>query len=601
MNKIELLAPAKDSLTAISAIKAGADAIYIGADKFSARESAGNTLQDIKTVIDFAHQYYVKVYAAMNTLLKDKEIDNALKLAHNLADIGIDGLIIQDMGLLQMNLPDVPIIASTQTNNTSVEKVKFLEEVGFSRVILARELNLEQIKSIKNNTNIELECFVHGAICVGMSGQCYMSYALGKRSGNRGACAQPCRKKYTLETLQGEEISHNKHLLSLKDMNLSNHLEEIIDSGVTCLKIEGRLKDTAYVVNTVAYYRKLIDSILKNKGLSKASSGKINPGFEPDPYKTFNRSFTDYFIAGKQENIASITTPKSMGQYIGKVKKVSKDSFQLDSKIKLNNGDGICFMDYRQQLCGTSINKTEAGMIIPQNVENIKVDMMIYRNYDHLFIKTIKNEPMERKIGITLRLFETPNGIALEAIDEDGNKATIQQENAKEPAKKIETAKENITKQMTKFGNTIFNCTEFKIELEQIYFFPVSVLNQLRRDTIEELIQIREKNRPTQHNTIKRDSTTKYPQSTLDYHGNLLNEKANQFYLKHGVTDIDPAVETGIEMMGKEIMKTKYCIRKELNLCTGNNAESLILKDELNNSFIINFTCDDCGMEIVYV
>ncbi|MFH1548193.1 MAG: peptidase U32 family protein, partial [Candidatus Omnitrophota bacterium] len=370
--KLELLAPAKNTETAITAIKCGADAVYIGAPRFSARQATGNSIESIQQVVEFAHQYYAKVYVALNTLLFDNELPAAEKMINQFYKIGIDGLMIQDMSLLELDLPPIPLIASTQMNNASLKKVKFLQNVGFFRAILARELTLEQIKDIRKHTTIELECFIHGALCVGASGQCYMSYANGGRSGNRGVCAQPCRRLYSLKDKTGKTIVKDRYLLSLKDLNLSDKLEELIDAGVNTFKIEGRLKEISYIANVVGFYRQKLDSILAKKGLQKSSSGKVSLNFKSDLNKTFNRGYTDYGITGKGTNMGSINTPKSIGEFVGIISKVDKNTFTIEGKSKLHNGDGICFFDERNNLDGTTVNNVEGGNIYPQKLYNIR-------------------------------------------------------------------------------------------------------------------------------------------------------------------------------------------------------------------------------------
>ncbi|MEN6387156.1 MAG: peptidase U32 family protein, partial [Phycisphaerales bacterium] len=415
--KIELLAPAKDAETAIAAIKSGADAVYIGADRFGARQAAVNSIEDIKKVVDFAHQYYAKVYITLNILLFDGELFVAEKMIHQLYNIGVDGLIIQDMGLLEANLPPIPLIASTQMDNSSLEKIKFLENIGFRRVILARELSIEEIKNIRKNTSIDLECFIHGALCVSKSGQCYMSYALGGRSGNRGQCAQPCRRLYTLKDERGNIIAKDRYLLCLKDLNLSEHLEELIDAGITTFKIEGRLKDTAYVVNTVGFYRKILDEILEKKKLAHSSSGTVKLGFEPNPKKTFNRGFTEFNFADRQAKMGSLDTPKTVGEFAGTVKKVEKSFFVIDSKIEFHSGDGICFFDWQNNLSGTTVNKAEGQKIYAQKMNEIRAGQKIYRNYDHQFSSILQNVPAERKVQLKASLEENENWLTLRGID----------------------------------------------------------------------------------------------------------------------------------------------------------------------------------------
>lgn len=596
--KIELLSPAKDLQAGIAAIKCGADAVYIGAQRFSAREAAGNSIEDIGKLINFAHPYYAKVYAAVNTILNDRELVEAEKLIYSLYEKGIDGLIIQDVGLLELDLPPIPLIASTQMNNSTIDKVKFLEDVGFSRVILARELTLEQIREIRRATNIELEFFVHGALCVGASGQCYMSYAMGGRSGNRGQCAQPCRKLYSLEDKNGETICDSRYILSLKDLNLSQYLGELIDAGISSFKIEGRLKNAAYVANITAYYRQKLDEVLAAKNLHKASSGMMQLNFTPNPSKSFNRGFTDYGINGQCEKIGSIDTPKSIGEMIGKVQKVGGDYFEIDSDVQLHNADGICFFDNENNLQGTVINGAEGRKVFPQKMNGITEGTLIYRNYDHAFHKLIEKNPAHRKIALAMCLHKTMDGIAFEGTDEDGNCAMVVTVCGKTPAQKAEAAKETIFAQLTKLGNTIFQCSDFKNELAEIYFFPVSELNELRRNLAEAILKERLKNRPVCKSDIKK-SDIPYPETCLDYTANVFSEKARQFYQRHGVKEISPAAETGLDLTDKSVMKTKYCVRRQLGLCAHNAAlEELVLVDENGNRFELRFRCDDCGMDV---
>lgn len=618
--KFELLAPAKNAETANTAIKCGADAVYIGAPRFSARQATGNSVEDIKQVVEFAHPYYVKVYVALNTLLFDNEFPAAEKMINQFYKIGVDGLMIQDAGLLELDLPPIPLTASTQMNNASLEKVKFLQDVGFSRAILARELTIEQIREIRKHTTIELECFIHGALCVGASGQCYLSYANGGRSGNRGVCAQPCRRLYSLKDQSGKTIIKDRYLLSLKDLNLSDELEKLIDAGVTAFKIEGRLKEISYVANVVGFYRQKLDAILAKKGLQKSSSGKVSLNFKPDLNKTFNRGYTDYGITGKGEiphrpepnmardwcvgtNMGSINTPKSIGEFVGVVSKVDENTFTLDSKHKLHNGDGICFFDERNNLDGTTVNNVEGGNIYPQKLYNIRAGMKIYRNYDHEFSKLIEINPAQRKIPISLILRDTKEGIALIAKDCDNNEATIEIKTEKTLAQKKDKAMETITTQLKKLGNTIFEAADVSVETKEIYFFPVSVLNEFRREIIQKLIEVRETNRPRNENKILHNNVP-YPEKQLTYLGNVLNKKAQTFYERHGVETIEPAAESGIDLNGKAVMTTKYCIKQELGLCEGKKrtgtTETMFLEDEDGRQFNVEFNCGKCGMTIYH-
>jgi collagenase-like PrtC family protease len=598
--RIELLAPAKDGSTARAAILCGADAVYLGADRFGAREAAGNALSVIREVTDFAHQYYARVYVTLNTLLYDRELAAARKMAHQLYDIGVDALIIQDVGLLELDLPPLPLIASTQMHNAAVEKVKFWEDVGFSRVILARELTLEQIRQIRGRTGIELECFIHGALCVGASGRCYLSYALGGRSGNRGQCAQPCRRLYGLQDRRGKSITQGRHLLSLKDLNLSEHLEDLIDAGITSFKIEGRLKDIPYVANTVGFYRQKLDSILSRKGLQRGSSGSVRLAFLPNPEKTFNRGFTDYGLTGRLSSVASIDTPKSVGEYVGTVARVEESSFGLEGPHDLHNADGICFLDRQRNLGGTIVNRIEGLRVYPQKMHGIHVGQEVYRNFDYAFSRRLAGRVADRKIRLALLLEESASGMILSGTDEDGNQAQIEVAGEKQPAREKETARQTIVTQLTRLGNTIFECSDVQLRTADTYFVPVSRLNAAKRELIEQLLRTRQAHRPRATGGVRKNAVP-YPEKHLSYLGNALNEKARAFYHRHGVQSAAPAAESGLDLSGQVVMTTKYCLRQELGLCRRNGsvpAEPLILEDEDGRRFELHFRCGPCGMEI---
>ncbi len=597
-SKIELLSPAGNLPAAIAAIRCGADAVYIGPSRFSAREAAANSIDDIARVIDFAHLYFVRVYAAVNTLLYDHELPIAEKLIHSLYNRGIDGLIIQDPGLLELDLPPIPLIASTQMHNDTLEKVQFLEAVGFSRAILARELTLDQIANIRRHTSIELECFVHGALCVSMSGQCYASYALGGRSGNRGQCAQPCRKLYRLTNQQGQTLGPDRYYLSLKDLNLAQYLGDLLDAGITSFKIEGRLKNPEYVANITAYYRRQLDDILLRRNLRKASSGNILLGFSPHPAKTFNRGFTDYGLTNSPSQMGSLDTPKSVGEKIGTVRRIARNYFELDNPHDLHNADGICFFDPHHHLLGTVINGVDGAKVYPQKMVALTPGTKIFRNYDHPFHKQLKTIPAQRKITLRMRLYEIPQGIALEGIDEDGLSATVTVEHPKEPAKNPDAARRNITQQLQKLGQTLFICTAVTLDLQTICFFPVSLLNRLRNDLTEALLKVRLQNRSLQPGGVIKNNVP-YPLSVLDFRGNVLNDRARAFYRRHGVTKIDPAAESGLDLNGQPLMHTKFCLRRELNLCPGSHpgqpAAPLLLTDRENHCLELRFRCGPCG------
>ena len=458
MKRIELLSPAKDLETGIAAINCGADAVYLGAAHFGAREAAGNPITDVERLIKYAHKYWVRVYVVVNTSLYDEELDEAQHLINQVAQAGADALIIQDAGLLELDLPPIPLFASTQMHNHTPERVSFLEQVGFQRAILARELSLTQIREIRAKTSIELETFIHGALCVSYSGQCYLSYAIGGRSGNRGQCAQPCRRAYKLVGPEGQVISKRRYLLSLHDLNLSASLDELVDAGVCSFKIEGRLKDKTYVMNVVAHYRKLLDAVLNDRAMRPTASGMIALDFEPDPNKTFNRGYSPYFLHDRGADIAANDTPKSTGEPLGAVVSVDRSSFMLEpGSPPLHPGDGICFLDANHdELTGTTINRVDGRSIFPENMENLKPGVPVFRNHDHAFIDRLIKSQSTRKIRVGLWLAAVTNGLCLTAIDEDGIQASVTQEIDLQPALQALKAQETMLRQLQKLGGDRF-------------------------------------------------------------------------------------------------------------------------------------------------
>ncbi|NLF84216.1 MAG: U32 family peptidase [Candidatus Gastranaerophilales bacterium] len=608
-SQIELLSPAKSLEAGIAAVKCGADAVYIGASRFGARVAAGNSLEDIEKLVKFAHKYRAKVYVTVNTILTDGETEEAARLIRELYAIGADAIIVQDMGLMELaqgrdDFPPIPLFASTQTDNRTPEKVMFLEEVGFKRVILARELSLEQIRAIRSRTNIDLEFFIHGALCVCYSGQCYMSYAIGGRSANRGECAQPCRRKYSLLDAKGKSVAKDKYLLSLKDLNLSSYLAELIDCGITSFKIEGRLKDEAYIKNVVSYYRRQLDNVLEGKGLHRPSVGKSIISFAPNLYKTFNRGYTDYFVTGKRGDIASINTPKSIGERVGRVKYVDRKFFTLDTDVKLNNGDGICFFNAIDELQGTPVNKTEGEKVFPDSMNGLNIGTEVFRNADHEFLKMLQNSKIERKIGLNLYLTEEDSELVFMAVDEEGMSAKISIPNTFESAKNTESALQTLEKQLLKLGDTDYYADNAEISLKTIPFIPVSPINEIRRKLIENLEIEREK-AYTREEFKPVPNSFPYPEKRLDYKGNVLNRYAEAFYRRHGVEDIQPAAESGVDLRGKRVMTTKYCIRHQLGICAKNAQkqaykEPLCLVDENGRRFELKFDCKKCEMNVCY-
>ena len=592
MKEIELLAPAKNYETAIAAINSGADAVYIGADFFGARVNAGNSVEDIKKLVDYAHKFYVKIHVTVNTILKDNEIKQAAELIKRLYDIGVDAIIVQDMGIINLaikgELPPIQIHASTQCNNRTLSKAKFFDDLGISRVILARELSINEIENICKNTNCEIETFIHGALCVSYSGQCYMSYANGGRSANRGECAQPCRKKYSLTDEKGNYIIKNKYLLSMKDFNGSKSIEKLINAGVNSFKIEGRLKDENYVKNVVLYYNNLL-----NLHAKRTSSGKIFADFEPDIYKTFNRSYTEYFL-NKRENCHNFMTPKSMGEYIGKVTKVNKNYIETDSKIKINAQDGICYA-INDDFYGFMVNKTEGNKIYPNKPLNIKSGAKLYRNFDKEFDKVLQNSKIKRRIGVEFEILNNK----ITAKDTDLNMVSIeipQGVKANNPQK----TKETYEKQLQKLGDSDFYCIKTEIKTDTLPFLPVSDINNLRRNLLQKLMNERIKN--YEKNTQKPIKYSKYSDKILDYRANIFNKEAEEFYQKCGCEKCEYAPESNNSITaGTELMRTKYCIRYALELCHKKvkDTKNLYLEDETGKRYPLKFDCKNCEMAVL--
>jgi putative protease len=593
---IELLAPAKDLECGKAAICAGADAVYVGAPKFSARAAAGNSLADIEKLISYAHTYWARVYVALNTILYDNELESARKIIRSVYESGADGLIIQDMGLLEMDLPPIPLIASTQTHNYEVEKIQFLESAGFQRVILARELSLKQIEEIRAKTNIELEFFVHGALCVCYSGQCYLSEATQARSANRGQCAQPCRLPYTLTDARGSVIAEKDEILSLKDLNLSREIPLLLNAGITSFKIEGRLKDIGYVKNITAFYRNQIDAVL-SADMRRASSGTTTTEFVPDPKKTFNRGFTTHFLYKRGKESLS-RSPKSIGTFIGKVRQVGGAFFTLEGTETLSNGDGICFFDDNDQLHGTNVNTVEGKDVYPAGMEGIKTGMEIYRNRDQQFVKALNHDRTKRKILVSVDFDELPDGYCLKTEDEDGNKVEYRYPCKKVKAEKPDQAAMIVQKQLSKSGESIYEISEVLMNWKEPAFLPVAVLNELRRKLLGQLEEERIRNYPRRESPVIPNEVP-YPQKNLDYRANVVNEKAKEFYKRHGVESIEPGFEMRERKEGT-LMTMKHCLRFQFGLCGGREKEAKpLFMTDFKNRYRLEFDCGRCEMRVV--
>jgi len=597
----ELLAPAGNLESGISAINAGADAVYIGASKYGARLAAGNSLGKIEQLCNYAHKYYSKVYVTVNTLLTDTDIPIVTKLINDLYNIGVDAIIIQDMAILVLDLPPIAFFASTQTDNYNIEKIKFLENAGISRIILARELDLQQIKAIKKNSTVDLEYFIHGALCVSYSGKCYFSKAISNGSGNKGNCCQPCRRYFTLKNAKGKILEKNKHLLSLKDLNLTDYIETLYNAGISSFKIEGRLKDSIYVINTVSHYRKIIDKLSdKNTDLKKPSSGHITYNFISDVDKSFNRGYTEYFINGRKKGFSSPNSPKSLGKYVGKVISLTQNSFMTEENHNLVAGDGICFLNKDGLLKGTYVNKIEGRTIYISDTSEMHQDAIIYRNFDKNYIKLLSHKnSCIRKISVVFLFREVEKGFELIAFDEDKNTASAIITNEKILSNTKDT-KSIILNQLSKTGSTIFNISNINIHIQNNYFFSASELNNIRRDVLGKLEAIRAKNRYTITNK-KASENNDYP-LLFDETGNCTNNMAKIFYEKANVKFIPEQMENTNSFTNKTIMQTRFCVRFELNICNKSNlnAESLYLEDNMHK-YRLDFDCSKCEMKMIFL
>ncbi len=598
--KLELLSPAKNLDFGREAINHGADALYIGAPAYGARAAATNTLEDIEALANYAHLYGSKVFVTVNTLLFDNEVEAAVKMIRQLYNIGVDALLIQDMGMLECDLPPIELHASTQCHNVSVERIKFLESIGMKRVVLARETSLEQMREIRQTTHLDLEAFVHGALCVSYSGQCYMSQYLNERSGNRGCCSQPCRSTYDLYDGDNKLLIKEKHLLSLRDFNASQQLENMIAAGITSFKIEGRLKDLSYVKNITAYYRQLLDNMME--GHKKVSSGHSTYAFIPDPERTFNRGYSDYLLRERQP-MANFATQKSLGKRIGKVTFVGRNSLIISGTEPFANGDGLCYLDADGHLQGFLVNGVQGRTVIPNQMPDISVGTIIWRNQDQLFEKQLQGKSAERKIDVEMHFSATSNGFALRLTDEDGlsvtHSVTAEHQEARNNSGTV--------KQLSKLGNTPFVATAVVDETQGRYFLPAGSVNQLRREAVEKLISLRIKHfHPI--DCPRNDSGVPYPATTLDYRANVINDKAEMFFKHHGVKKIERGLEQTKDYDGKALMTTKYCLRYELGCCLqGKNngkpqvniapTDTLILRNN-DRRFRLQFDCRNCQMLI---
>lgn len=608
---LELLAPAKNLEQGISAINHGADAVYIGAPAFGARQAVGNSIEDIEKLVDYAHLYGSKVFATVNTLIFDNEMKAAEEMMWQLYNIGVDAAIVQDMGLLETDLPPIELHASTQTHNLDIRRIKFMEQAGFKRIILARETSLEQMRRLREEVTAELEAFVHGALCVCYSGQCYMSQYLTGRSGNRGACSQPCRSAYDLVNEKGKVLKRDEHLLSLKDFSAAQHIESMIDAGVTSFKIEGRLKDLSYVKNVTAYYRRLLDEIIERRDdLETSGSGTTKFLFEPDLQRTFNRGYTDYFLV-ERKRMASHSTQKSIGKKIGKVVACKGNRLKAELTEQIAAGDGICYLNAVNKLEGFMVNRVEGDIIVANKGLDIRASTILWRNHDAKFEKVLQGETAIRKIAVCMKLTTIPDGLQLTVEDEDGCMAGAEIGIAVEPAKDQQKMSDLINTQLSKLGGTPFRSDKIELMFDEVPFMPSSTINQLRREAIEELTRKRTSYFKPK-GFVRIDKGTPYFETSVDGRANIVNHNAEQFYREHGVEKMEWGVDSPGFFDSKgdikiPLMTTKYCLRYELGQCLLKKCNKAVDEDYTGELYLTNngkrfrlvFDCKRCEMHVM--
>ncbi|RRD58527.1 U32 family peptidase [Comamonadaceae bacterium OH2545_COT-014] len=630
-HQLELLSPARDADIGIEAINHGADAVYIGGPSFGARTSASNSVADIERLARHAHRFGARVFVTLNTILRDDELEPARRLVRQFHDAGVDALIVQDMGLLALDLPPIQLHASTQCDIRTPEKARFLQDAGFSQIVLARELTLAQIAAVQQalgaglapeRSAAAIEFFIHGALCVAYSGQCYISHAHTGRSANRGDCSQACRLPYQVLDAQGRFVAHDKHVLSMKDNNQSGNLAALVDAGVRSFKIEGRYKDMGYVKNITAHYRRLLDDILDARpDLARASSGRCTYTFTPDPGQNFNREFTDYFVNGRQQGIGAFDSPKNPGQPIGHVTRTGADHFdvQLDAPAAtLANGDGLCYYDLQQELVGAQANRVEAlggGLwrVFPKDpvsrLHDLRKGTVINRNRSMDWVRTLEKKSADRRIGVWLTLSEAPGGLQLSATDEDGHSASAFAALPHQPPRDAAAASGKLREALARLGDTLFTPIDITLALPRPWFVPASVANQLRRDAAAalEAARLAAWQRPPRARPV--EPPARYPEDTLTYLANVHNHAARDFYARHGVQVIAAAYESHEEEGEVSLMITKHCVRYSLSLCpkqakgvTGVQgavrAEPLQLVNG-SEKLTLRFDCKPCEMHVV--
>ena len=600
---IELLAPAKNLACGLAAIDHGADAVYIGGPAFGARAAAANSLGDIEKLVRAAHRFRARVYVTLNTILSDRELPQAVQLAWQLREVGVDALIIQDMGLLECSLPPLALHASTQCDNRTPEKVLFLEKVGFRQVVLARELSLTQIRKIRAATTVPLEVFVHGALCVSYSGRCYISEVMASRSGNRGECAQFCRHRYTLRDLRGKVLAADRHLLSLKDLDLQSQLGALLAAGVNSFKIEGRLKDENYVKNVTAAYRLALDRLLADDpALRPSSSGRCRFSFLPDTSRTFNRGKTEYFLTNRRNTPGAPETPKAIGQPLGAVGEVERDYFTLEEVHSVHNGDGLCYFDAAGKLCGIKVNRVEAGRIYPREPPKLAAGTRLFRNLDTDFLAALGRSQSCRLISVRLRLVALDQGLKLTVHDEDGLVSSTFLEAASQPAKSATDLAEMAARQLRKSGGTCFVVEEVEVTLPLGVYYPGKIFNELRRRALAGHLEERQSNYRVEEVGLAANDYP-WPGASLSYQDNIGNERALAFYRRHGVSEIAAEGLQAGPVEDCSLMTCRYCVRAQLRLCPrdegrrADHADPLVLADN-TGEYLLTFACDRCEMVV---
>ncbi|HEX8978071.1 MAG TPA: U32 family peptidase [Parasulfuritortus sp.] len=616
---LELLAPAKTAAIGREAVLHGADAVYIGGPSFGARHNAGNTIAEIAGLVEFAHRYRVRIYATLNTILHDDELEPARRLVRELYDAGVDALIVQDMGLLELDLPPIDLHASTQCDIRTPEKARFLADVGFSQIVLARELSIAEIAAVHAALpdEVVVEHFIHGALCVAFSGQCYISHAQTGRSANRGDCSQACRLPYTLEDGQGRVVAFEKHLLSVKDNNQSANLRALVDAGVRSFKIEGRYKEAAYVKNITGHYRLLLDEILSERPeLARAASGRTRLLFEPDPDKTFHRGTTDYFANGRQADIGAFDSPAFVGLPLGTVTKLGPDWFELEAETDMANGDGLTYM-HKRAVVGIQANVAERlrgrlWRVTPNermaDLPGLKPGIAISRNRDHAWDLALNRPSAERSIGVSARFAETADGFLMALEDEDGVRGEARVEFDKQPAKNPDQAEPGLREQLARFGGTDYVLDDLTLDWGAPWFVPASLANRLRREAVAALDAARAAAYVRLPRRAAAEPPAAYPDEALSYLANVYNQAARAFYARHGVKAIEAAYEAH-EVAGEvSLMITKHCLRYSFSLCpkqakgvTGVQgqvrAEPMVLVNG-NERLTLTFDCRACEMHV---